>query len=62
MALPLFLRRKAFPSQHHQPGSRRRFRLHLEQLEQRCLLTTVLNLNDAGEGSLRQAIIDAPTG
>jgi hypothetical protein len=62
IALPLFLRRKPFPSQHHQPGSRRRCRLHLEQLEQRCLLTTVLNLNDAGEGSLRQAIIDAPTG
>jgi hypothetical protein len=32
----------------------------LERLEERCLLTTVTNLNDAGPGSLRQAIADTP--
>jgi hypothetical protein len=36
--------------------------LLLEPLEGRCLPSTVTNLNDAGAGSLRQAIIDTPAG
>src|SRR5258708_5826316 len=46
-------------------GSRRlcraAFRPQLESLEERCLLTTfpVVNTNDSGAGSLRQAIMDA---
>ena len=31
-------------------------------LEDRCLPSTVMNLNDAGAGSLRQAILDTPAG
>jgi predicted outer membrane repeat protein len=31
-------------------------------LEQRCTPTTVSNLNDAGPGSLRQALLDTPAG
>jgi hypothetical protein len=42
--------------------SRQRTRLHLEWLEGRCVPTTVTNLNDAGMGSLRQAILDTPAG
>jgi len=34
----------------------------LECLEGRCVPSTVTNLNDAGAGSLRQAIIDTPAG
>ncbi len=34
------------------PG-RRRYRPVLQELETRCLLTTVLNLNDSGADSLR---------
>jgi hypothetical protein len=41
---------------------RRRSRPTLETLEGRCLPSTVTNLNDAGPGSLRQAIIDTPSG
>src|SRR5262245_49306757 len=44
------------------PPNHRRSRLHLEALEGRCLPSTVTNLNDAGAGSLRQAIIDTPSG
>src|SRR6516164_10217014 len=36
-------------------------RLLLEPLEGRCMPSTVTNLNDAGAGSLRQAIIDTPS-
>lgn len=38
------------------------FRPRLLGLEDRCLLTTVTNLMNSGPGSLRQAIIDTPTG
>jgi hypothetical protein len=34
----------------------------LEALEGRCLPSTVTNLDDAGPGSLRQAILDTPAG
>jgi hypothetical protein len=37
-------------------------RPRLEILEGRCLPSTVTNLNDAGAGSLRQAILDTPAG
>ena len=37
-------------------------RPRLEMLEGRCLPSTVTNLNDAGAGSLRQAILDTPAG
>jgi hypothetical protein len=36
--------------------------LVLEFLEGRCVPSTVTNLNDAGVGSLRQAILDTPSG
>jgi hypothetical protein len=42
--------------------SRWRSRLWLQVLEGRTLPSTVTNLNDAGAGSLRQAIIDTPAG
>jgi parallel beta-helix repeat protein len=42
------------------PG-RQRIRLFLESLEDRRVPSTVMNLNDAGLGSLRQAIIDTPS-
>src|SRR5262245_30822147 len=44
------------------PPNHRRSRLHLEALEGRCLPSTVTNLDDAGAGSLRQAISDTPAG
>jgi hypothetical protein len=37
-------------------------RLHLEVLEGRCVPTTVTTLDNAGMGSLRQAIMDTPAG
>ncbi len=37
-------------------------RLHLEALEDRCVPSTVMNLLDSGPGSLRQAILDTPSG
>src|SRR5262249_21987718 len=40
--------------------NRRRALLRLEVLEGRCVPSTVTNLNDAGPGSLRQAIADTP--
>jgi hypothetical protein len=43
-------------------ANRPRRPLHLETLEGRCLPSTVTNLNDAGAGSLRQAIIDTSSG
>jgi hypothetical protein len=41
---------------------RSRRRLTLEQLEGRYLPSTVTNLDDAGDGSLRQALLDTPAG
>ena len=41
---------------------RNRSRLCFDVLEQRCLLSTVTNLNDAGPGSLRDAITATPPG
>src|SRR5262245_4783735 len=41
--------------------NRRRALLRLEVLEGRCVPSTVTNLDDAGPGSLRQAIADTPT-
>src|SRR5262249_38381485 len=38
------------------------FRPYFEGLEERCVPTTVTNLSDSGMGSLRQAIIDTPSG
>jgi hypothetical protein len=70
MLLPSLVHRwmngKAFASQHARqtttrPG-RRRARLRLEALEDRSVPSTVMNLNDSGFGSLRQAIIDTPSG
>jgi hypothetical protein len=42
--------------------SQRLVRPQLEVLEDRCVPSTVMNLNDAGDGSLRQAILDTPAG
>jgi probable HAF family extracellular repeat protein len=44
------------------PPGRQRSRLALESLEGRWVPSTVTNLNDAGAGSLRQAILDTPAG
>src|SRR6516165_10302806 len=44
------------------PRKRGRSRLHLETLEDRCLLTTVTNLTDHDPGSLRDAIATTPSG
>jgi hypothetical protein len=44
------------------PRCPRFFRPQLEGLEDRCVPTTVMNLNDSGDGSLRQAILDTPAG
>src|SRR6516162_1585480 len=53
----------------HSPNGRprkvsgaRSVRLWLEVLEGRCLPSTVTNLDNAGPGSLRQAILDTPAG
>jgi hypothetical protein len=70
MALPSFVRRwmsgKGFaPPRGRQMAARparRRPRLHLEALEDRCVPTTVMNTNDSGPDSLRQAILDTPAG
>jgi hypothetical protein len=42
--------------------ARRPYRPCLEALELRCVPSTVTNLLDSGPGSLRQAILDTPTG
>src|SRR5262249_38056361 len=51
---------------HQKPCTNRRkrgrSRLHLETLEDRCLLTTVTNLTDHDPGSLRDAIAITPSG
>ncbi len=49
------------PAAAQQHRGRRQTRLHVEALEDRCLPSTltVLNLNDSGVGSLRQAVLDA---
>lgn len=39
-----------------------RSRPHIEGMEDRCVPSTVTNLADAGDGSLRQAILDTPAG
>ena len=44
------------------PRKRGRSCLHLETLEDRCLLTTVTNLTDHDLGSLRDAIASTPSG
>ena len=58
-----WLKRGAGRSLHRLTGSRalKPFCLQVETLEDRCLLSTfsVLNTNDSGPGSLRQAITDA---
>jgi hypothetical protein len=70
MALSAFVRRwmnrKGFASQRSRQmatrPARRRPRLHLEALEDRSVPSTVMNLNDSGPDSLRQAILDTPAG
>jgi hypothetical protein len=51
---------------HQKPCTNRRkrgrSRLHLETLEERCLLSTVTNLSDHDPGSLRDAIAITPSG
>jgi hypothetical protein len=44
------------------PLDRRRTRLRLESFEDRCVPSTVTNLSDHDPGSLRQAILDTPSG
>ncbi len=40
----------------------RRYRPHVEGLEDRCVPSTVTNLNDAGAGSLHDALVTTPAG
>jgi hypothetical protein len=55
--VPSSRRERRFTASSH----RLRSLLVLEPLESRRVPSTVTNLNDAGDGSLRQAIIDTPT-
>ena len=57
-----WLGRLAPARRHPDLGQRSRRRPALELLESRCLPSTVTNLDDAGAGSLRQAILDTPAG
>jgi hypothetical protein len=51
------------PNQQPRPARRLvRYRPRVEVLEGRCLPSTVTNLNDAGLGSLRDAIAITPSG
>src|SRR5579863_810184 len=55
-----------FPFRSHRPKiNLRRPRLcrpRLEALEDRCVPSSVMNLLDSGPGSLRQALLDTPSG
>jgi hypothetical protein len=70
MLLPSFVRRwlngKAFAPRRGRPATirfdRRRIRPWLEALEDRSVPSTVMNLNDSGGGSLRDAIASTPAG
>jgi len=63
-SLPVLTRQGLLPPTAIRRNDKRRLRCQprLELLEGRCLPSTVTNLNDAGAGSLRQAIIDTPSG
>src|SRR6476646_1259628 len=58
-------RRRKLDSQSRSPGwrNRHKFDLSFQKLEKRWLMATfqVVNTNDSGAGSLRQAIIDSNT-
>jgi hypothetical protein len=70
MVLPAFVRRwmngKVFASprarQRATRSARRRAYLRVEALEDRSVPSTVMNLNDSGPGSLRDAIATTPAG
>jgi predicted outer membrane repeat protein len=70
MVLSSFVRRwingKGFASPRRRQtttrSARRRVGLRLEALEDRSVPSTVMNLFDSGPGSLRQAILDTPSG
>src|SRR5262245_41475840 len=56
-----WLKRRSAPGQARPKSPEHGFVPRLEALEDRCLPSTfsVLNTNDSGPGSLRQAIVDA---
>jgi len=55
-------RPRSFPSSQRKTRLAQRSLPRIEILESRCLPSTVTNLDDSGAGSLRQAIMDAPSG